>query len=363
SRGCLQFCGTRTLRWAGRAWQPQNLPRDAFAAHEVDDLIVKANSLSYDDFKQHYPDPLKSVSMCMRGLVVPDIGKVLIMADYSQIEARLVAWYAGQWDALEVYETGGDIYKEMASAVFSRPAEDITKAQRHIGKCLVLGSGYGLGWRGLQRNLLQQGTVANDEDAQLYTKTFREKWSGIPQFWWAIKEALFTVFDNGGVLYHSRMGKNGKPERTGMKFGKAGKSIYIELATGLRCWFHGVKKTREPTPWDKTQKHTVLKARNYNFDGGYSEYTITHMIMAENICSMTARELMAAGMKRLNHEGYEIIMTVHDEIVMETDEFSREWDEEKHTLEEVEDLMCKRPDWGQDIPLAVEATVDYRYGK
>ncbi|MGI9570434.1 MAG: hypothetical protein ACR2PH_12025, partial [Desulfobulbia bacterium] len=111
-RGQLQFCGTHTKRWAGRGFQPHNLPRESFKPDVVDDVVetVRKTGSLPDQL-----DALKTISMCLRGMVIPAPGHILAPADYSQIEARLVAWYAGQTDALAIYDSGGDIYKEMAS--------------------------------------------------------------------------------------------------------------------------------------------------------------------------------------------------------------------------------------------------------
>ena len=108
SRGVFIFHGTVTGRWAGRVWQPQNLPRDCFKPAGVDAcLSVAREAETLREFADHYKDPMGAISKCLRGLIVPDPGNEFIIADYSQIEARMVAWYAGQDDILEVYRKGG----------------------------------------------------------------------------------------------------------------------------------------------------------------------------------------------------------------------------------------------------------------
>ena len=361
SRGCLHFCGTKTKRWAGRAWQPHNLPRQSYKPKEVDAVVLDAMQLEFPDFLAKYPDPLRAVSMCLRGFIVPAPGNMLGLADYSQIEARLVAWYSGQWDALDIYESGGDIYREMAADVYNIPVEEVTGDQRFLGKLLILSSGYGQGGVRLQASLATSGVTVTEEEAKEFTNKFRERWSKIPEFWWALKNALFTAFDlpDGEAVHHCTEGRHGGKRYTGLSFGRAGSSIYLEIATGLRCWFHGVRVVEEQTPWDKTQYHTVIQARNYKRNGEYSFYTVSHMILAENVCSMTARELMSAGMKRVEAFGPEIIMTVHDEVVFEVPEDKAT----ESVKKKVVDRMCVRPTWGQDIPLAVEANWARRYAK
>lgn len=349
SRGMLQFCGTKTKRWAGRGWQPHNLPRESFKPWEFDDCLVAANRAVYEEnnlqeFTRYYPDPLKAISMCLRGLIIPEPKNEFIIADYSAIEARVLAWYAQQSDIIKVYEEGGDVYKLMASSVFKIPEEDISSTQRFLGKTLVLGSGYGLGWKGLQRNLATANPVTDDEAKQL-TYGYREKFSGVVLWWGFIMGALQRALEGE---------EQKRPFYGELLFGKEGEDVFIELATGNRIWYHEMRLDKKPAPWDENIELDVLTARDYR--GEDNRYDVTHSIVAENICSMTAREIMARGMLRCEQAGYPPIMSVHDEVILEVPKGFG-------SLEEVDKLLCERPYWADPLPLNTEAFRAPRYTK
>lgn len=343
SRGALQFCGTRTKRWAGRNWQPHNLPRESFKPDEVKECLSYARQ-GYKAFVNKYPEPLHAISMCLRGLIVPDLGNEFIIADYSAIEARVLAWYAGQYDILQIYREGGDVYKEMAGSVFRKDRNDVSDSERFLGKTLVLGSGYGLGYRGLHRNLAKQGTT--EEEAKALTYGYRNRFDRVVEWWGTINNAFDNALDG---KYQNRVYHPG-----GLKFRKAGNDVYIELGTGNRIWFHEVRRERKAAPWDENQMIVAITARNYASE--VARYDVTHSILAENICSATAREILARGILRCEAAGYEPIMSVHDEVVLEIEK-------DFGSIEEVDSLLCEDPYFAKGLPLATEAFRSNRYTK
>lgn len=357
ARGTLQFCGTHTKRWAGRLMQPHNLPRDCYSASETAACIEVArhdlaNRSAGAHFTECYPNPVEALTKCLRGLIIPSPGNELIVADYSAIEARLTFWYASQQDAVEIYRTGGDIYKEMASTLFHCPVDQVTKDQRFVGKVLILGSIYGLGYKGLHADLMTKGVLDDEEEdtAREYTNGFRERFFALPQYWHNITTAFDRAF-------------KGQPQRfpsKGLTFARSGGSVYIEIATGSRLWYHGVFEAWEYPPWElekedpkERKKHRVLKVRD---KGMNAPYVLTRSILAENISSMTARDIMARGMLRLEAAGYPLVLSVHDEIVADVPIGFGE-------LDEVDALLCEPLEWAPDLPLATESERMDRYGK
>lgn len=345
SRGMLQFCGTKTKRWAGRGWQPHNLPRDSFKPEEFDECLDAARQ-GYKAFVAKYPEPLYAISMMLRGLIVPAEGNEFIIADYSAIEARVLAWYANQTDILQIYREGGDVYKSTAASIFRKDEYDIDDRERFLGKTVVLGSGYRLGWRGLLRNLESKGIEIDEEGAKALTFGYRNKFDRVVQWW----ETIFTAFVNAyegrnqALVLHPGA----------LKFRKQGQDVYIELATGNRIWYHEVEVITKPAPWDESQMIQVYTARNYASET--ARYDITHSILAENICSATAREIMARGMYSCEQKKYFPIMSVHDEVVLEVRKGYG-------SLAEVDDLLCQTPYWGRGMPLSTEAFRSKRYCK
>lgn len=141
-RGCLQYGGAkRTLRWAGRGFQPQNLARGHFSGDELDqgiDMLLKGRA--------HWLyDVSKLTASTVRGCIIPTAGNKLVVADYSNVEGRGLAWLAGEESALATFRAGTDIYKVLASSMFKVPYDEVTKDQRQIAKAAILGLGYGGG--------------------------------------------------------------------------------------------------------------------------------------------------------------------------------------------------------------------------
>lgn len=141
-RGCLQYGGAkRTLRWAGKGFQPQNLARGHFSGDELDhgiEMLLKGRA--------HWLyDVSKLTASTVRGCIIPTAGNKLVVADYSNVEGRGLAWLAGEEAALATFRAGTDIYKVLASSMFKVPYDEVTKDQRQIAKAAILGLGYGGG--------------------------------------------------------------------------------------------------------------------------------------------------------------------------------------------------------------------------
>lgn len=141
-RGILQYHGAGTGRWAGRKIQPQNMPRGelGLTQEETEDVIRHIDQPDY--LSALYGPPLTVISDILRSLIVPADGYDFIAADFSSIEARVLAWLAGQNDVLEVFKAGKDIYKVAAAQIFNTAYDEVTKTQRAVGKVAILALGY-----------------------------------------------------------------------------------------------------------------------------------------------------------------------------------------------------------------------------
>jgi len=346
-RGCFMYCGTSTLRWAGRVIQPQNFPRDCFDADEFDHFIGVADG-GYRQVVEAYQDPLKAISRCLRGVLVPAPGHIFIVADYAQIEARVLAWLAQQKDALAAYEAGTDLYREMAASVFNVKSEEVTKDQRFIGKTLILGAGYNLGPAGFRRNLSGIGVEVSAMEAETYIKAFRSKFSKLPVLW----QALIGAFHDAcaGKIPNDVADKR-------LQFRLEGDTVSITLPSGTRLKYHGVYIKKAAAPWDPE----ILIDQAYAIDAKINgALPVGPQTLTENVCSALARDLMGAAMIRCERNGYPVVMTVHDELVVEVPDTP---DNREHGVERVSRMMCRLPPWGRDLPLKVEGAIMTRYGK
>lgn len=350
--GALFYCGTITRRWAGRIIQPQNMPRDCFNADKTDEFLALA-AQGYRAVVAQYPDPLKAISKALRGIIVPSQGHLFVVVDYSQIEARVLAWIAGQRDAIQRYRDGVDQYKAMAAQVFNVPEEEVTDKERFIGKTLILGAGYNLGAAGFQRNLSGMGVEVSLKEAARYISAFREKFNTLPVLWKQLSSAFREAFelkedgrlDVGDHLVFEKRTIGGKP------------SVFIHLPSGSVLAYHQIIEDTAPAPWDENELILQLFALNPK---NSKRYAVGPQTLTENVCSCIARDLMGSAMLRCEQKGIRVVLTVHDEIVCEVPD-TPEWRE--HGVERVSKIMCKLPAWGRDLPLKTEGKVMHRYGK
>jgi DNA polymerase len=349
-RGALAFCGTITRRWAGRLFQPQNLPRKCFSPDEFDEFMAVCRESTLGELKKAYPDPLAAFSKSLRGMLVPGPGKVFAVYDFAQIEARILAWIAGQLDAVQAYRDGVDQYIRMAAAVFGVPEDRVTDAQRFIGKTLVLGAGYNLGGAGFQRNLARMGVVVEEEDAAEYIARFRETFFKLPVFWRLLMDTTFRVLETGqarAIRDGSLLFRMESPRGP----------LLVRLPSGSTLAYNRPKVCLVPAPWDEEQKIKAVRAIDPKSG---ARYIVGPQTLTENVCSTISRDIMARGMWRCERAGFAPVMSVHDEVVLEVEDSPAE---RARAVELVPQLLCQAPPWGPDLPLKVEGKLMHRYGK
>jgi DNA polymerase len=200
-RGLLQFCGAaRTGRWAGRIVQPQNLTRPpTYLAGEAYDEAITAIKAHATDL---YPAPMEVISATVRGVFVAAPCHKLVVADLSAIEARVLAWLAGEQSVLDTFASGRDVYKAAYSASFGVPYEDATKEQRQIGKVQVLALGY-QGAVGAVRAMAGQAAEAWSDEFIVNTivRPWREAHSHIRQLWYDLEDAVRRAIAHPGHTY------------------------------------------------------------------------------------------------------------------------------------------------------------------
>jgi len=284
---------------------------------------------------------------------VPSQEHLFIVCDYSQIEARVLAWIAGQRDAIQRYRDGVDQYRAMAAQVFNVPEEEVTSSERFIGKTLILGAGFNLGAAGFQRNLSGMGVEVSLKEAARYISAFREKFNTLPVLWKQLSNAFRKAFDLkedgsfnvGDHLVFEKRAIGGKP------------SVFIHLPSGSVLSYHQIIEDMAPAPWDENESILQLFALNPKTG---KPYAVGPQTLTENVCSCIARDLMGSAMLRCEQEGIRVVLTIHDELVIEAPD-TPYWRE--HGVERVSKIMCKLPAWGRDLPLKTEGAIMKRYGK
>ncbi len=333
ARGILQFYGAaRTGRWAGRKIQPQNLPQNHIADLDTARKTIKTGDLEL--MEMCYENPSEILSQCIRTAIIPSPGKKFLVADFSAIEARVIAWLAGEKWRLEVFNSHGKIYEASAAAMFKVPIESIHKGDplRQKGKVAELACGYGGGVGALKR--MGAGDLSDGELKDIITQ-WRLSNQKITQFWYdtenAVKEAI--------------------ADRSTVQINKYLKAIYqsgilfIELPSGRRLAY--VKpKVVEDERYPGKEKITFQAVNDKTWQ--WEDEDTYGGKLVENIVQAVARDCLAHAMLTLDSMGYQIVMHVHDEIVLEVPK------EDDVSLAYVSELMGQPIPWAPGLPLRAD---------
>mgnify|MGYP001104340646 FL=1 len=333
ARGLLQFYGAGTGRWAGRLIQVQNLPQNHIPDLDIAREIVKNGNL--DLLEMMYNNPSDVLSQCIRTAIIPKPGYKFIVADFSAIEARVIAWLAGEQWRLDVFRSHGKIYEASASQMFKVPIEQITKGSplRQKGKIAELA----LGYQGSVGALKSMGALKmglTEEELQPLVDTWRLSNPKIVQFWYDTENKVIEAIENRTTV---RINKYLRViYRSGM--------LFIELPSGRQLAYPKPKIVEhDKFPGKKKIIYQVINENTYQ----WGEVDTYGGKLVENIVQATARDCLAHSMLKLDKLGYRIVMHVHDEIVIEIEE-------NRDELEKVCDIMGEEIPWAPGLPLRAD---------
>jgi DNA polymerase len=359
-RGCFQYHGAATGRWAHRGIQPGNMPRGNLKPHEVEDAIAHLHDRTYIDVM--YGQPMDVLSSCLRGMIVPAPGKDLVAMDFSAIEARVLAWLAGQESVLDIFRTHGKIYEHAAAGVYHVSMESVTKAQRQIGKVAVLALGYGGGVGAFQSMARVYGVKVPDVEADEIKAAWRAANEATVNYWYRLEDAAIAALTKGGK--HSA-GAKGR-ETT---YVKSGSFLWCRLPSGRVLCYPYPEIRQVETPWgaqkDALTYMTVVDPSRKlklipdpNSKGSWQRISTYGGSLAENVTQAVAADLLRHSMFTIEAGGFPICATVHDEIVAEIATSC-----EDSTLKQIEKLMAATPDWAGGLPVTAEGWRSSRYRK
>lgn len=410
-RGCIQYGGAkRTLRFAGKGFQPQNLARGYYHDDELD----KGISALLKGRAHRRFDVAKLTASTVRSCIIPEAGHKFVVADYSNVEGRGLAWLAGEDDLIEVFVNGVDVYKKLASTVFSVAYEAVTKDQRQIAKAMVLGLGYagGVGafvtfaknlgldlndmtntldgtfpdhiWaataRGYEWARIQEAKrpprPGEKDDRPSYIldkkvwrtcdalkRMYREANPAIVQFWRDIEDAAMAAIRNPGKEFTAgprgvKFSRNVETDNNGNKV--AGWWLRMTLPSGRVMSYPGVglSVSKETDEDGKVSTNVRIKYQGENQltrQWGF-QYTYSGKLV-ENCTQALCRDLLANALLNVEANGYPIVLHVHDEIICETP------DTPEYNVAELERLMCELPEWAEGFPLVAEGAEMKRYAK
>jgi DNA polymerase family A len=304
----LRYYAAHTGRWGGDdKLNLQNLPRNS---------------------------PLKKA-------ILPPTGYVFLDSDSSQIEARTLAWLAGQNDLVEAFDRGEDVYKIMASAIYGKAVEEITKDERFVGKTTILGAGYGMGAAKFKAQLKNFGVEVSLEEAKRIIDTYRQTYPAIARLWQEAHSILGAVIGD----QYAELGRDGLLKIEGRKG--------IRLPNGLYIKYPNLR-------WTETESNGKLKTE-YVYDAKRGKQTVPNRIyggkVVENVCQALARIVIGMQMLMVAKK-YRVVMTVHDAIGCIVPE-----SEAERAKEYVELCMRLRPQWAPELPLNCEAGYGASYGE
>lgn len=301
--GLLQFYGAnRTGRWAGRLVQVQNLPRNSMT--ELDDARELLRRGDTDAIEMIYDHPLDVLSQLIRTAFVPHKGCRFVVADFSAIEARVIAWLAGEKWRMEVFAEGGDIYCASASKMFGVPVEKhgINGHLRQKGKIAELALGY-QGSIGALKAMGADKLGLSDEELLKIVDSWRRASPHIKQLWYDVDAAaLEAVRERRAVTLHH-----------GVAFSTRKGILFLRLPSGRRLAY--VRPMTEIEPAFNREGITYEGAEQTS--GKWTRLRTYGGKLVENIVQAIARDCLAVAMTRLEAAGYQIVMHIHDEVVIE----------------------------------------------
>lgn len=329
-RGLLVYHGAATGRWSGKLVQPQNFPRPQKKQDELDEIIAKLKADG--DVSEHGAGTVLASDL-LRSMLVAEDGHRLMFADYSAIEARVLAWVAGQNDLVETFRKGGDVYKEMASAIYNVDVEAVTDGQRQVGKMAILGCGYGMGGKRFAEQCATMGIKVDEDEAKRIVAVYREKNNRIAQYWRDVEQDFVDMVKEAG-----RVG-----------------TIPLALPSGRSLTYHNPRIIQRETPWGAMRDTAQVDTLN-SVTRQWVSQIIWGGLLTENVVQATARDMMATAMMALEVKGYNVILSVHDEIISEVpDNFG--------SLDEMIDIMTQVPAWAKGCPINAEGKEGKRYRK
>jgi len=380
-RNTLQFAGAmRTSRWAGRVFQPQNMKRPDMAQEDID-LAIQAVKLDCLDLVE--TEPMRALANAVRGCIIAPPNRKLCIADLSNIEGRFLAWLAGESWKLKAFGDfdkgiGPDMYIAAYARAFNVPVAQVKKAMRQIGKVMELALGYegGVGafltfaavyqmdldalseavWASASAEAIEKATGMYNWTVKKKRSTFgltREVWiacevlkalwreahPAVVELWADAASAVRSAFRTPGVAYqagpHIKVQRDGIWTRVRLPSGRVVCYLDVQVAEGGEISYMGINQYSRQ--WSRIKTY-----------GGK---------LVENWTQAGARDVMADRMPHIENAGYEIVLSVHDELLTETP------DTDDFSSDTLAAMMATNPAWAPGLPLAAAGFETTRYKK
>ena len=270
----------------------------------------------------------------LKKAIKPPDGYVIIDADSSQIEARVLAWLAEQNDLVKAFKNGEDVYRIMASAIYNKKNDEITTEERFVGKTTILGAGYGMGAQKFKAQLKTFGTEVNEDQARHIIQTYRETYPNVVRLWREAQVALEALTKDSTTS----LGRDGV-------LALAPEERSIRLPSGLLLRYDGLITLRDE------------KGIQYQYKTRYGWNKIYGGKVIENVCQAIARCIIGEQMIQISKR-YNVVLTVHDAVACIAKE-----EEAEEAQAYVEECMRWTPAWAKGLPVNCESGYGKNYGE
>jgi DNA polymerase len=338
-RDTLMYHGAATGRWTGKLVQLHNLPRGIIKNMEAAVALIR-----HEDWRaldSIYGDVMGVLASCIRGMLIAAPGHELFVADYAAIEARVLFWLAGEVDGTRMFKNKEDIYVEMAKTIYRKNQIDRGSMERQLGKQAVLGCGYGMGAKKFKQTCEGYGIAITEDLAVTAVQAYRSKFYSVPRLWNAIEQAALSAVRNPGKTY--RVGR--------LLWGVHTDGVlYCKLPSGRALAYH--KPDVQASRFEGKSELTYMSL----YQGQWVREGTFGGKLTENVTQAVARDLMAEAMLRLEEHGYPVVLSVHDEVVSEVPENTKD-------LARFCELMAVLPLWAEGCPVEAEGFKCKRYRK
>jgi DNA polymerase len=333
-RHMFQYHGASTGRWAGRKVQLHNIMRPLVSQEVIDDVLD--TRLSDSRMLREIGKPMEIIASSLRGLVRAEEGMEFMCADFSSIEARMLAWLAGQESALEVFRRGEDIYLHAAREMGQ---------ERFIGKVATLSLGYGGGKIAFQKMCTQYGLKLEESRCESIKNDWRRTNASIVEFWKVVQKAAIQAVQNDGT----------KVPAGRCTFMRRENFLWCQLPSGRTICYPFPEIRKQETPWgDMVNTLTYMGTNPINRK--WERISTYGGKLVENITQGAAACVLREAMLRLEEKWFIVVMHVHDEVVVESPIHCE-------TLKDMIEIMTVVPEWAEGLPIDADGWRGKRYRK
>jgi DNA polymerase bacteriophage-type len=341
-RNTLIYHGASTGRWASRGGlNLQNIARPVLEDSQIEAALPRVFGEGVGTMSE--------LTSLVRSAIKAPVGKTFVDVDFSSVENRVGVWIANQKDKIDLFRQGLDEYKVFASqALYRVPYEEVTKEQRQVSKSAVLGCMFGQGSKGLVEYAKNMGVKLNDAQAKSAVDNYRVAYTRVKELWYACEDAAIQAVQNPGTPFAPNA-------KLTLKF--AQNALWMRLPSGrLICWQRPMLE-EVMTPWGQKKLAVTVHSQN-TFTRSWTRNTLIGSSIFQSAVQGTARDCLAMAMLNLEDAGYEVCLSVHDEVLLLVDESLKDT-----ALDDVIRIMSISPKWALDLPLAAEGWVGPRYRK